>query len=61
MWTKPQSPQEIEIENSSLEIMEKRLEEAWQMGCRAVCFSGGEATLYRRLSNLVSKASTIGY
>jgi MoaA/NifB/PqqE/SkfB family radical SAM enzyme len=61
IWTKPQLPREIEIENSSYKIMEKRLREAWQMGCRAVCFAGGEPTLYTHLSSLVSKAKTLGY
>ena len=61
VWQKPQSPEEIEIENSAEEIMERRLEEAWEMGCRSMCFAGGEPTLYRNLSRLVSKASALGY
>lgn len=55
------SQNEVEKESASQVLMERRLEEAWEMGCRAVCFSGGEPLLYENLGRLVSKASDLGY
>jgi len=60
VWSQPQFDA-LEVENTSYGILERRLEEAWKLGCRAVCFAGAEPTLYRDLGKLVSKAHLIGY
>ena len=61
VWRNPQSHEEVEKEGASEILMERRLEEAWEMGCRGVCFSGGEPMLYGNLGRLVSRASDLGY
>ena len=60
VWSQPQ-PNALEVEKTSYEILESRLKEAWKLGCRAVCFAGGEPTLYRDLGKLVSEVQEIGY
>lgn len=61
VWRTTHSLEDIVVENHAEKIMKKRLEEAWEMGCRAVCFDGGEPLLYKNLERLVSKANALGY
>jgi MoaA/NifB/PqqE/SkfB family radical SAM enzyme len=61
VWRNLQNQEEVEKESASQILMERRLKEAWEMGCRAVNFSGGEPLLYKNLGRLVTIANDLGY
>lgn len=48
-------------DEAATEVMERRLEESYRLGCRVISFTGGEPLMRADIGSLAEKCRTLGY